>query len=352
MRYAFSLRLWMLLIASAFTVSCANDKRPEAYVNPISVVQHFPQHASTLSKHQSLLSALKQRNLVIDKSGTVLPITESTCGTNLYYRITGPNLPSVIGEHQDLLSGFYIDVAYRQQWQVVDTDYHFSTQNDGFNLSLLLSALLPVINNNEHLVVRTPAKTNPQKLLELASIMSRNLPAANISMVVDTEASVLLAKYNINSVLNQPTAHKDYLGEQLLTSKAKHRVLMRGKPAKISGLVADANILKACMETTNVVTPAKAMPSPNMSMTDVVLALPSNANFNALSRQVNLLSQGEYMHINGDILQYSTYQRLQNNDKCATLKVNDPLYKYCVDRKQDGQTTFTSKAIIMRKQAN
>lgn len=130
---------FVLFFFSVLLVSgCAVDKRPEVYANAIVVKNTFPAHGSSLAQYAALQNALLSRNLLIADNGDVLPVMKSMCGADMLYRVTDTKLPPYIGKHQDLYSGFYVDVALvNGNWNVVSADNDFVQFEPEFDLALL-----------------------------------------------------------------------------------------------------------------------------------------------------------------------------------------------------------------------
>ncbi|GAC33935.1 hypothetical protein GPLA_3042 [Paraglaciecola polaris LMG 21857] len=352
--------LFVLALFSVLFVSgCAVDKRPEAYSNAILVSSAFPAHGSSQSQYAALQQALLSRNLLIADNGEVLPVMKGMCEADMLYHISSTNLPPYIGQHQDLYAGFYFDVALvNGSWKVVNTDNDFGQFNSEFDLALLTSVLTPRIMPNDTLTIRPQPNVTAKALGELMSLMQSVFPVKRTRFVVSSKFAKQVEQAGYDLVLSSAGASHLYLGDTLSTSAAQERTFFKldyTANAELKAFAASEQPLVACMQAHNFVQPPSKKFSNKLKANDlpsVVNVLPSNADFNQLSEQQRLFTTGQYLTINGDVLKYSTYQKLQAGSRCSRLAPSDPLYKYCEDRKQDVSTDYIRRKATMRKQGN
>jgi hypothetical protein len=353
----FSLLFVLGLCSVLFVSGCAVDKRPEAYSNAIVVSSAFPAHGSSQPQYAAVQSALLNRNLLIADNGDVLPVMKSMCEADMLYRVTSTNLPSYVGRHQDLFAGFYLDVAFvNGSWKVVSSDNNFAQVNSEFELSLLASVLIPRVTTSDVFIVRPQPNISAKALKDLLASVQSLLPAKRTRFVVENKLAKQVEQAGFRAVLEHAAAKYWYLGDTLSTSAAQDRTFFAINSSANAELVAFATRsqpLMACMQAHNFVQPPNKKFNIKSKATDlpsVVSMLPSNADFNQLSEQQKLFSSGKYLTINGDVLKYSTYQKLQAGSRCSRLSPSDPLYKYCEDRKQDVSADFKRRKATMRKQ--
>lgn len=350
--------LFVLGLCSVLFVSgCAVDKRPEAYSNAIVVSSAFPAHGSSQPQYAAVQSALLNRNLLIADNGDVLPVMKSMCEADMLYRVTDINLPGYVGRHQDLLAGFYLDVAFvNGSWTVVSTDNDFTQLTSEFELSLLANVLMPRVTTSDVFIIRPQPNISAKALGDLLASVQSLLPVKRTRFVVENSLAKQVEQAGFSAVLEHAAAKHWYLGDTLSTSAAQDRTFFAintSANAELTAFAASSQPLMACMQAHNFVQPPSKKfngKSKAKDLASVVSVLPSNADFNQLSEQQKLFRSGKYLTINGDVLKYSTYQKLQAGSRCSRLSPSDPLYKYCEDRKQDVSADFKRRKATMRKQ--
>ena len=325
--------LFLLSLFSVLVVSgCAVDKRPETYSNAIAVSSAFPAHGSAKAQYAALQQALLQRNLLIADNGDVLPVMRGMCEADMLYRVTSSNLPTYIGQHQDVFTGFYLDVALvNSSWKVVSTDNDFTQFTSEFDLALLASVLTPRMMPSDEIYIRPQPGVTENELADLLAAVQSLLPVKRTHLVVSSALSTSAAQDRMFFKLNY-TAN-----------------------AELQAFAVSTSPVIACMQAHNFVQPPSKKFISNTKANDlpsVVNVLPSNADFSQLAKQQSLFTSGQYLTINGDVLKYSTYQKLQAGSRCSRLAPSDPLYKYCEDRKQDVSTDYIRRKATMRKQGN
>lgn len=353
----------LLFLLSLFSVlfmsGCAVDKRPDAYSNAITVSSAFPAHGSAKAQHAALQQALLQRNLLIADNGDVLPVMRGMCEADMLYRVTSSNLPPYIGQHQDVLTGFYLDVALvNGSWKVVSTDNDFTQFTSEFDLALLASVLTPRMMPSDEIYIRPQPGVTENELADLLAKVQSLLPVKHTRLVVNSALLEQVEKAGYSAVLENAAARYLYLGDTLSTSAAQDRTFFKlnyTANAELKAFAVSTSPVIACMQAHNFVQPPSKKFISNTKANDlpsVVNVLPSNADFSQLAKQQSLFTSGQYLTINGDVLKYSTYQKLQAGSRCSRLAPSDPLYKYCEDRKQDVSTDYIRRKATMRKQGN
>lgn len=350
----------VLLLFSVLVVSgCAVDKRPDAYANAIVVNSAFPAHGSSLEQYGALQNALLSRNLLIADNGDVLPVMKDMCDADMLYRVTDTQLPPYIGQHQDLYSGFYLDVALvNGNWKVVSTDNDFVQFEPVFDLELLATILNPSMTSADAYIVRPQPGLSTKALGDLLASMRGLLPTKRTRFVVPRAYLSQVEQAGYRGVLYNASASHLYLAATLATSAAQDRVFLQlnsNANAEVSAMAVSAKPLMACIQNNNFVPPPGAVfngQSTQANLPGVVSMLPKNADFNQLSEQQRLFKSGQYLTLGGDVLTYSTYQKMQGSSRCSRLLPSDPLFKYCEDRKQDASTEFKRKKATMRKQGS
>ncbi|WP_233267344.1 hypothetical protein [Paraglaciecola sp. L3A3] len=354
------LLLFTLYLFSMFVISgCAVDKRPDAYSNAITINHTFPAHGSSQAKYKLLQNALLSRNLMIADNGDVLPVMKDMCQADILYRVTNTKLPPYIGQHQDLYSGFYVDVALvNGMWKVVSTDYDFAQFSDEFDLSFIATVLNPLATPNDSFFVRPPPSVSTAELADLLESVKSLFTAKRTYIVVPNVYSNQVEQAGYRAVHNYASVSHLYLASPLATSTAQDRTFFTldlTANAQVSAIVVHDKPLMACMQVHNFVPPPNNVFSTNSKKSDlasVVNILPSNADFTQLNKQQKLFKSGQYLTINGDELKYSTYYKMKSGSRCSRLESSDPLFKYCEDRKQDAASEFKRKKATMRKQGN
>ncbi|MCL1051206.1 hypothetical protein L2755_16460 [Shewanella abyssi] len=340
---------------------CAVDKRPDHYVSAISVSSSLAAHASTLPQHRELQIALKHRNLIISETGEVLPINQSVCQSQLIYRVTQGAFPQYVGKHQDLLSGFYLDVArVNNDWLVVDTDNDFaqvqSKTPSQLTLNTLLLALKPRLMSRDVIIIRPEPELTRSNLKQLIDSIKAQLPKHPLQFVVADKYVAQVEKSGFKAVSDSPGKSHLYLAPTQLTSDARKRILMSVDSFNVAepiAIVVDTQPLMACMQANKSAVPAPTQKiiAPPLKVNAVLLAnvLPSNGDFNRLDEQQRLLSSGQYLTIDNLQQSYPLSHQVDSN-RCRKLKPGDEFYRYCLDRQQDGDTAVTTQKYIMKKQ--
>ncbi|QQX81730.1 hypothetical protein JK628_07805 [Shewanella sp. KX20019] len=353
-----TISLYFLLVFLLW--GCAVDKRPDHYVSAISVSSSLAAHASSLPQHSDLQNALKHRNLIISETGEVLPINQSVCQSQLFYRVTQAAFPQYVGKHQDLFSGFYIDVArVNNNWVVVDTDNDFaqiqSQTPSQLILNELLLALTPKLMIRDVIIIRPESEITRSNLKQLIDLIEVQLPKHPLQFVVPEKYVAQVEKSGFKAVSDGPAKSDLYLAPTPLTSDARKRILMSVDSFNVAepiAIVVDTQPLMACMQANKsvVLAPTQKIIAPPANVNAVLLAnvLPSNADFNRLDEQQRLLSSGQYLTIDNQQQSYPLSNQVDSN-RCRHLKSGDALYQYCLDRQQDGETAVTTQKYIMKK---
>nr|WP_166425495.1 hypothetical protein [Paraglaciecola sp. 20A4] len=352
--------LFVLAVFSVLFVSgCAVDKRPEAYSNAIVINSAFPAHGSAQAQYAGVQTALLSRNLLMADNGDVLPVMKGMCEADMLYRVTSSNLPPYIGQHQDLFAGFYLDVALvKGSWQVVSTDNDFESFSSEFDLALLASVLSPRVMPSDVFTIRPQPNISAKTLTDLMTAVQSVLPVTRTRFVVANKFAKQVEQAGYGAVLEYAGAGHVYLGETLSTSAAQDRTFFAidyNTNAKLAAFAVSQQPLMGCVQAHNFILPPSKVYKRNAKKSDlpsVVNVLPGNADFNQLNEQQRLFALGQYLTINGDVLKYSTYQKMQASSRCSRLTPSDPLFKYCEDRKQDVSADFKRRKATMRKQGN
>ncbi len=340
---------------------CAVDKRPDHYTAAIPVSSSLAAHASHLPQHSELQNALKHRNLIISETGEVLPINQSVCNSQLFYRLTQATFPQYVGKHQDLLSGFYIDVArVNNDWVVVDTDNDF-TQSQSKNqsqltLHTLAQTLTPKLMRHDAIIIRPEPGLTRSNLKQLLQLTKVQFSKQRLQFVVPEKYLAQVEKSGVKGVSDSIASSHSYLAPTQLTSDARRRVLMTVDSFNVAepiAIVVDTQPLTACMQANKrvILAPTQNIIAPPLKVDAVLLAnvLPSNADFNRMDEQQQLLSAGQYLTIDNKQQSYPLSNKTDSN-RCGLLKAGDENYQYCVDRQQDGDTAITTQKYIMKKQ--
>jgi hypothetical protein len=350
-----TISLYFLLIFLLW--GCAVDKRPDHYISAIPVSRSLAAHASHLPQHSQLQNALKQRNLIISETGEILPINQSVCNAALFYRVTDATFSQYVGKHQDLLSGFYIDVIrVNNDWVVVDTDNDFTQSQRRLTLPALALALTPKLMRHDAIIIRPEPETRLSDLKQLLQSAKAQFPQHSLQFVVAEKYVVQVEKSGVKGVSDSPAQSHPYLAATSLTSNARKRVLMTVDSFDVAepiAIIVDTQPLTACMQANKsvVLAPTQKIIAPPLTVDAVLLAnvLPSNADFNRLDEQQRLLSDGQYLTIDNQQQSYPLSNKIDTN-RCRQLTPGDELYQYCLDRQQDGDTAVTTQKYIMKKQ--
>ncbi|WP_165725273.1 hypothetical protein [Pseudoalteromonas sp. SA25] len=300
----------ILLMLSACSSTDPREKIPITYKQKIKIQQGY-QHTSTLPSDKRLLHALKQRNLVISDTGQVLPMFAGVCNAQLYYRLS-PNtlMPSFVGKHRDLLSGFYLELNTADNtWFLIKSQTNKDSKEV---LSGVVSKLKTRLNEQDLIILKVPENT-PQSAL-----------------------------VNLESYAKQLFTHNR---TQLITStKPKIKGLERA-------LIVGNNLLADCSKNADFITQAQKEYAPTDSLVELVLSLPSNADFNQLKHQKVLMSQGQYLTNDDKTVNYSAYLKGINSDRCQTISHLNPDYIYCDVRKRDASDLISDGPFIIKKKS-
>jgi hypothetical protein len=331
--YRLILRLWckalifvlVLLHINACKTS-PDELVPEKYVDLIDVKQNV-QHASLLLNHQSILKALEERNLVIAENGIILPFSQAACNAQLYYKIgSSLSVPAFIGRHQDLISGFYIDLMFSNgDWQVLNN------QEDGpfasLDLSVMNSFLLPLLNPFDRIVVNVVNRNNifvlsTEELTSLKEKLAQSYPSHDVEIFVNASP--------ITQILG------------------KQQTII--KPTQKARLVVSSDLLNTCVEHAGFMNaPLLDYDNRDPSLAHLVLALPANADFTDISEQQALMQQGWYISWDGQRLSYEGYLLSKRTDDCEQLPANHPDRIYCIERKYDAKKLISDAPFIFKK---
>lgn len=349
--------VWLYCLLIFLLWGCAVDKRPDQYTSAITVSGSLSAHASHLSQYTDLQKALKYRNLSVTDAGEVLPINQSVCNAALFYRVTQTNLPQYIGKHQDLLSGFYIDVAQvNRSWLVVDTDNDFSAVNNQQQLTDVAASLTPKMMRQDVIIIRPAPGLDSASLIDLAQTAKTLFQGHRLQFIVDKQHFALMNNLVVEPLSTVASQSHAFIAATEKTSDARKRMIMTMDSFDVAdpiAIVVDSQPLTACMQANKhaILSPTQSVTAAPLKVDAALLAsvLPSNADFNRLPEQQQLLSQGQYLSTNNQQLSYRVHDKLPNN-RCSLLKKGDEDYQYCIDRQQDGETVTTTKKYIMKKQ--
>ncbi|MBH0027550.1 hypothetical protein I6F53_11195 [Pseudoalteromonas sp. SWN29] len=300
----------ILLMLSACSSTDPREMIPKVYKQKIKIQQGY-QHSSTLPSDQRLLHALKQRNLVISDTGQVLPMFAGLCNAQLYYRVSSNTvMPSFVGKHRDLLSGFYLELnTADNNWFLIKSQTNKDSKE---MLSGVVSKLKTRLNEQDLIILKVPENTPQSALVNLES-------------------------YAKQLFTNNRT--------QLITSiKPKIKGLERA-------LIVGNDVLADCSKNADFITKAQTEYTPTDSLAELVLSLPSNADFNQLTHQKVLMSQGQYLTIDAKTVNYSAYLKGINRDSCQTMSHLNPDYIYCFERKQDASDLISDGPFIIEKKS-
>lgn len=336
---------------------CAVDKRPDQYTSAIAVSGSLSAHASHLSQYKDLQKALKYRNLSVTDAGQILPINQSVCNAALFYRVTQASFPQYVGKHQDLLSGFYIDVArVDHRWLVVDTDNDFSAVSNQQDLTEVAASLMPKMMRKDTIVIRPAPGLDSSSLTDLVQTAKSLFLGHRLQFVVAKHQLALVNNLAVEPLSATPSQSYGFIAATNQTSDARKRMLMTMDSFDVAdptAIVVDSQPLIACMQANKhaILSPTQNVTAAPLKVDAVLLAsvLPTNADFNRLSEQQQLLSQGQYLSINNQQQSYRVGNKPLSN-RCSLLKKGDEDYQYCIDRQQDGDTVITTKKYIMKKQ--
>lgn len=336
---------------------CAVDKRPDQYTSAMTVSSSLSAHASHFSQYSELQKALKYRNLSVTDAGQILPINQSVCNAALFYRITQTTLPQYIGKHQDLLSGFYIDVArVNQSWLVVDTDNDFSTIGNQQNLTKVAASLMAKMMRQDVIIIRPAPGLDSDSLIDLAQTAKTLFLGHRLQFIVDKQHFALMNNLVVEPLSTTASQSYGFIAATEQTSDARKRMIMTMDSfdvADATAIVVDAQPLIACMQANKhaILSPTQKVTAAPLKVDTVLLAsiLPTDADFNRLAEQQQLLSEGKYLSINNQQLSYRVGNKPLSN-RCSLLKKGDEDYQYCIDRQQDGDTVITTQKYIMKKQ--
>ena len=336
-----------------FVQGCAVDKRTEDYKPIVNVTAMLPSHASELPDKQPLQNQLLKRNLVVDDSGEVLPINGRACDTDLYYRISQLPLATAIGRHRDLYTGFYLELApVTDTWQVVLTDNQFAEyQTTGISLSTLTVTLGSQLSSADKFIIRPQPDLPLARYQALKASLERSFPEYRKQWILTHSQARKLGLNPGDYYATVRGAASPYLAETLMTTKARHRLVVKSSPSGTPATVAtvvDSQTLAACQEASSVVKkvdkqPLKAQYSP----LSVVAVLPANADFNQLERQATLLPKNQYLTFDGDIMAYDEYFAEPQQQGCAKQNLTIKEQQLCKQRIQDGNKKHLRRKVIM-----
>lgn len=300
-----------LLILSGCSSTDPSELIPKTYHKKMTIQQGY-QHASTLPSDQRLLNALKQRNLVISETGQVLPIFEAVCNAKLYYRFS-PNtpMPSFVGKHRDLLSGFYLDLNIENNnWFLIKSQANKGSKEA---LSIVAEKLKPRLNIKDLIILKAPETTSQSALANLDDYTKQLFTNHRTQIITSTKPTV----------------------------KGLERALIVGD-----------DVLADCTKNVDFITEAQTKYRSQNDLDELVLSLPRDADFNQLTRQKLLMIQGQYLTKYAKTLDYSVYLKGIRNDRCQTLSPSNSDYVYCVERKRDASNKIKDGPFIFKKQSN
>ena len=349
--------VWLYGLLILLLWGCAVDKRPDQYTTAINVSSSLSAHASRLNQHSELQQALKLRNLTVTATGEILPINQSVCNAALYYRLTQAQLPQYIGRHQDLLAGFYIDVALLQQrWSVVDADNDFKGASKQQDFAELAANLSPRLLAGDAIIIRpAPGLTN-SNISQLVTLSKSLFSGHRLQFIVPPKQLSLITRLGAQAISDSATQSHHFLASTAATSAARKRVVLKLDSFDVADAVAvvvDSQPLNACMQTNEhaILSPSQSVTAAPLRIDNVLLAsvLPKDADFNRLNEQQKLMSQGQYLTFDNKQKNYQVINKVDSN-RCRQLAKGDADYQYCIDRQQDGETVITTKKYIMKKQ--
>ncbi|WP_119969309.1 hypothetical protein [Shewanella japonica] len=332
-----------LLVALMFT-GCAVDKRPDSYKPAINISPSIAAHASLLSKDQALQHALERRNLVISRTGEVLPLNQNVCQSALYYQISDRPLPSYIGQHQDLLSGFVLKVIYSdEQWKVVNPERELMPLNDFYeDFSDTFSA-------QDQLIFQPSANTTNAQLKQLMQVVSQVFEQHANSFIVSASQAASVKTAGFQAITTKANSQQRFIRS---SSHGVTQIQVNDSfgDSETLAIIFESDPLTACMKTnTNLVNdPVNDELKPPLKIDQqlLVATLPKDADFNQLAEQEALFSEGVYLNIWGDKKPYGDNNKLIA-DRC--IKPESHLLAECSSRIGDGNTkTVNGRAILRR----
>jgi hypothetical protein len=299
-----------LLMLSACSSTDPRELIPPTYEQKIKIQQGY-QHSSTLPSDQRLLHALKQRNLVISDTGQVLPMFAGMCEAQLYYRLS-PNtvMPSFVGKHRDLLSGFYLELNPADtNWFLIKSQTNKDSKEA---LSGVVSKLKTHLNEQDLIILKAPENISQSALVNLESYAKQLFTDNRTQLITSTTA--------------------------------------KGKGLERALIVGD-DVLADCSKNADFITNAQTEYAPTDSLVELVLSLPSNADFNQLTHQKVLMAQGLYLTNDAKTVSYSAYLKGINSDRCQTMSHLNPNYIYCDKRKRDARDLISDGPFIIKKKS-
>lgn len=300
----------ILLMLSACSSTDLSKMIPESPGQKIKITQGY-QHTSTLPSDKRLLHALKKRNLVISDTGQVLPFFEEVCNAQLYHRLL-PNtlMPSFVGKHRDLLSGFYLELNIADNnWFLIKSQTNKDSKEV---LSSVVSKLMTRLNEQDLIILKAPENTPKSALVNLESYAKQLFTNNRTQLITSTKPKI----------------------------KGLERALIVGN-----------DVLADCSKNADFITKAQTKYTPTDSLVELVLSLPSNADFNQLTHQKVLMSQGQYLTNDDKTVSYSAYLKGINRDSCQTMSHLNPDYIYCFERKQDASDSISDGPFILKKKS-
>ena len=338
---------------------CSSPQPDKRYVVQ-STESLLPKHANNFSA-RALQLAYLDRGLIIDQRGVIVPADLGDCLLDIYWLYTPASLVDApINSYSPLYTGIALYTRVTAGAIYLDQAKHKLRQPT--LLQDAISSITAMLTPEDTLVIDAHSLISLQSLVLVHELVRQtNLKGSvmyKVASNLHSEFSKQLQK-NEQAIAWIEERKSDKASYTINSTKPSDGVISRhyhstsngtNRRAKLSAIEVEGDLLTHCRARNHFIgAPLRSAASlETYSDEELVLSLPSDANFSKLSKQRNLLEKGQYLASSGKINALSQGSSANSDTSyCQTLSPSDPDYKYCRPTKKNSELKASRKLIVI-----
>jgi len=348
-------RLALIVSVLSLTACGVSPEEPPIYVRPKNTFSSLPAHADTQNVSESMLSALKKRNLTATSGFYVLPYRSGNCKASLLYSITPANMSGIFLNGKDLFSGAYLALSYDNgDWALTNTRSRTSNIKS-ISAEDAIEDNLDALRQYE-LYVRLSGSLDEDALEDLTELFVENgLPPPAV-IVANSRYHKLIKQSELASSRLYFDAPAAIEGASFIASTPQQNDVdliysysgngTSDNTLQLKNIILESNFNKACNAKGTFVSMPKLnlLAKKRFSDEELVKGLPVDADFNELPVQHKLIAQGKYLNWLGEQKVYTFAAK--KKDKCLEDNAAQEVRARCAARNRDADAALLDEKVV------
>lgn len=348
-------RLALIVSVLSLTACGVSPTEPTIYYKPKNTYSSLPAHADTEHVSESMLSALRVRNLTATTGFHVLPYRSGRCKASLLYSVTPANMSGLFLNGKDLFSGAYLVLSYDDgDWEL--TNSRSRTSNiKSISAEDAIEDNLDALRQYE-LYVRLSGNLDEDALEDLTEIFVENGMTMPAVIVANSRYHKLIKQSALSSSRLYFDAPAAIEGASFIASTPQQNDVdliysysgngASNNALQLKNIILESNFNKACNAKGTFVSQPKLnlLAKKRFSDEELVLGLPADADFNQLPVQHKLIAQGKYLNWLGENKAYTLSEKTK--DKCLEKNATQDVLARCAARKRDADSVMQDEKVV------